>query len=805
MTRRISSLRSVSAFTFACVLALTSACGIFGGDDDDDTPDGGAGSSCDSNSDCGDGFVCAGGSCQFEGSVGLGGACWASRDCATSLYCTVAGVCGPAGTGGVGTACTTGAECTKDLTCELYGFGGTCAEAGDGDLGQACDNATACISGLACGADGTCQPPATAFPEFTGISCEPDEAPFRVYFEIPRPGEPPRDFFRLPFPNDARVDADGDLDMSDFPRPGPGPLGFDLVDLYVDALVEDFTGFSSEAPVTFRFSSELDFDSVGSNGANIHYVDITDPLDSGFGDDRSRRFGYTTAAGKYRCQHVFTLQNEVHQPLLPGHTYAAYISAEIRSATGAPPAQDPDMLAVLGDTEPSDPTLARVWGQYANFRTYMSNEAVDVADVAGVTVFTVQDTTGRAERLHTAVQATALPAITDLTICDTGVTSPCDDGTGERACGAADDDFYEIHGKYTVPMYQEGTTPYETPDDGGGIVEVGGVPQQQGDFDVCFTLTIPKRAAMPALGWPLMVYAHGTGGTMRGIVGNGVSRTAATMADPVAVFSYDGVVHGARHGASTRDEDGLMFNVINPRAARDNNLQGAVDVMQALRIPQIAGGLDVGGAVGTVSFNPDQVIYFGHSQGGNVGIPAMAVDDDAQLVILSGAGSHLTDGILNKTSPVDAKAGLQYLLGEELGASHPLMIVWQTYFDNIDPVNYAPLLVTRPPAGIASKHVFMTWGLNDTFSPKKTLNATARTGNFPVANPEVEDIGGNSVVRPVSLNRQAGDGEDRTAACFQYQPDGYDGHFVSTQNDAAIADWTAFVESFLATGVPTVD
>ena len=103
---------------------------------------------------------------------------------------------------------------------------------------------TDCLPGLICGADSTCKGAQEAFPPFEGVVCEADVAPFRTFFEVPRTGAPPADFFRLPFPNDARVSAAGALDMSDFPRPGPTVLGIDLIALYVDALVADFTGFS---------------------------------------------------------------------------------------------------------------------------------------------------------------------------------------------------------------------------------------------------------------------------------------------------------------------------------------------------------------------------------------------------------------------------------------------------------------------------------------------------------------------------------------------------------------------------------
>ena len=65
----------------------------------------------------------------------------------------------------------------------------------------------------------------------------------------------PADFYRLPFPNDLRVRADGTLDLSDFPRPGLTLLGVDLVDLYADAAEADFAGFASIDVVSFRFSA----------------------------------------------------------------------------------------------------------------------------------------------------------------------------------------------------------------------------------------------------------------------------------------------------------------------------------------------------------------------------------------------------------------------------------------------------------------------------------------------------------------------------------------------------------------------
>ncbi len=787
-TRKSLVINFCSIVLFA---ALATGCGLFGGDDDTQAVDGGIGQPCTSISDCGGAFICAGGACQLEGSVGLGGPCWANRDCGVDLYCTPTGICAPSGEGGIGDPCGSGAECGKELTCVVHGFSGTCEAAGTADLGQPCTEADDCIPGLACAADGTCKAPVDAYPPFTGVECEPEESPFRVYFEVPRPGAAPVDFFRLPFPSDARVSAAGELDMDDFPRPGPSFLGVDIVDLYVDALVEDFAGFSSVAMVTFRLSDRLDFDSIGPGAPNLHYIDVT-PSTPEYASDRARSYSYTTGHGLFVCQHNLVVANSPHQPLLADHTYAVYLTTNIRSDASEAPTQDGDFLAMLATNRPTgDEALGNAWDKHQYFRDYLADQSIAPATIAGAAVFTVQDATAPVEALAAAVETTPLPLLKDLTVCDSDVASPCDDGD-VRVCGAANADFYEVHGRYSVPIYQQGTSPYATPAEGGKIEFVGGVPQLVDTVDVCMVMTIPKTSK-PASGWPLVIYGHGTSGSFKGAVNNGVAAALATSSQPMAMFSFDGVVHGERRNDHPRDEDSLMFNLINPAAARDNGLQGAVDVVQAFRLADVT-SFNVTG-VGDIDFDAANVYLFGHSQGSNVGVPAAAVSSRPRGAIFSGAGAHLTHGILNKSSPVDAQTGLEFLLGEEITASHPVMTIWQTYFDRSDTVNFAPLMLERPPAGVVPKHVFMTWGLDDTYSPRKTLNIMALALGVPVATPVVEAIDGASQAsRPITVNKATPDGA-RTAACFQYQPSGYDGHFVATRNSYAITDWSAFLAS----------
>ena len=793
-----------STLLFALAAVVLGGCFLFKSDDTGDTgPDGGVGSSCAAADECSGGLVCAADVCINPGTVGIDGSCSANRDCATGLQCALSGVCAPAGGGTVGTPCASGADCRSELRCELDGLGGTCQQTGTGDVGASCVGASDCLAGLTCTAGGVCDRASEAFPPFPGVTCAPDESPFRVYFEIPRPDRRLADFYRLPFPNDLRVRADGTLDLSDFPRPGLTLLGVDLVDLYADAAETDFAGFASIDVVSFRFSAPVAWASV-QDGSALYLVDITAPGQPGFGANRGREYGSDPGKSKFACQNRLTLGNRTTDALEPGHTYAAWISTAVRSATGATPIQDPDLIAVLGATEPTDPTLARAWNQYARFRAYLPAENRAPTTVAAAAVFTVQDASALARKLAAQVAAQPAPAITDLTLCDGVATSPCAPvGDTARACGDSAGAFWELHGRIAIPTYQAGTLPYERPADGGAImVDGSGEPVKQADLPVCFAMTIPKTT-MPAGGWPLVVHAHGTGGNFRAAIGAGIAGELATASTPMATFTFDGVGHGERRGASSRTPDSLVFNIVNPRAARDNHLQGAVDVLTALKLGDVAPTTTP--MVGTFRFDPARTYYFGHSQGSNVGIPAIAVTDRARAAVFSGAGSVLVEGILGKTQPVDARAGLEFLIDQPIGGGHPVMTLWQLFFDRIDPVNYAPMLIRRPPAGVASKHVWLSWGKGDSFSPEATLTATAHAAGLLHAAPQVSGIGLAPDARPITPNRMAGDGATRFAAVFQYDPAGaYDGHFVATQAPAAIADWKAFLTSMAATGTPTV-
>ena len=762
-----------------------------------DATDNNRATGCRVASDCEGDFRCGAGACIQPGAVGLAGACWANNDCEDGLYCSRQGLCGPSGGGGVGAVCGTGAECEKQLTCEAFGLTGSCVVAGASDVGENCEVPADCISGLTCDPDKTCRHPLEAFPPFEGVDCAPDSEEFFAFFEVPRSGIPLLDFYRLPFPTDIRDNENGTIDLRDFPTPGPGALGVDIVKLYVDALSADFQGFSSIAPVSFRFSAPVGFATLSTQ--SVHYVDITEGAPE-FGDDRSRTWRVESSRMKYHCQNFLTVQNSESSPLLPGHSYAVYVTTDVRSDNGGTPIVEDDLLRLLEGPVPSDAALIRPHRLFEPFRAYLAaDENISADRIAAATVFTVANSESRTRAVMEATLAAPLPVLSDLITCDGQTQSPCEDSTGRGACGPTDPDFYEIHGRASVPVFQSGKAPYEFPQDGGAVAFPPAVVRTE---NVCVAITIPKTNE-PVDGFPVVVYAHGTGGSFRGAIENGIAKSLANAGIPMAVLAFDGVVHGDRRGDSTKGPDALMFNVVNPFSARDNNLQGAVDVAQMLRIP-LQGQFPIPG-VGSATLNPNSTFFFGHSQGSNVGIPAVATQNGASAAVFSGAGSYLTKALLTKTKPIDVRVGLQYLIGESLSISHPVMVIWQTFFDSVDTLNFAPLLIKRPLENVNSKDVFVTWGQDDSFSPVSTIAATAVAAGLPIAAPAVEQI--DSLItetRPVAANITAGDGIQRTGALFQYDSSDVDGHFVAMRNIRAIADWLNFFQSAVNGNSPRV-
>jgi hypothetical protein len=636
---------------------------------------------------------------------------------------------------------------------------------------------------------------------------EPGEE-VRAFFEVPGAADADEgDFFRLPFPNDARRTGRR-IDLSGFPTPGVGILGVDPVALYVDALEASDRGFSASPTVYFRFSGALDITSVRQSGT-VNLIDVTPGAT--LGENYGLFWYYAGGRTPYICENVLGVSRPGGAPLRPGHTYAAWLTTTIvRAENGTEDPSErvirraPNLISLLDDDEPADATLAPVHALYAPFRAYLAMRGTDPSTVLSATVFTVDDHPATMESLAEAVADLDPPTATDWVRCDTDVESPCPDHEGERACGAGTADYDEYHALVSLPIFQEGTPPYLTPADGGGIVVSADPPRQE----VCLSLTVPTGTA-PSAGFPLVVSAHGTGGSFRSHVTPSVAGALSQGSVRFAVLGIDQVVHGPRRGASTESPDNLFFNFLNPAAARGNPLQGAAD---QLSLARFAATIDGTGDMPT-SIDATKVFFFGHSQGATHGSLMFPYADAYRAAVLSGNGGGLRQSLLDKTSPVNVKALLRLLLQDtsinvdedyDAGDWSVPLALFQHWIDPADPLNFARFL-PEPPSGHTMKSAFQTYGLFDTYSPPRTLDNYSIAARFL----QVEPYLGMESPPPLTLAPPPVSGNLATGMVTQgmrqYEPaDGEDGHFVVFDVPQANEDMVRFLTTAASGQVPVI-
>jgi hypothetical protein len=783
-------------------------------------PGAGIGASCQATSDCRVGLDCQDMSCTPGHALADGDRCVIGDECAAGLQC-FSGVCTMTGAGKAADPCTSDLDCGTGLRCALAGLSLSCVPEGMSDAGGMCTTGVDCYAGLGCvaGACSIVPPLGTIFgTPWPGVTCSPPETDTaRAYFEVPgATGAQEGDFFRLPFPNDVRS-ASGALDLSGFPTPGAALLGFDPVQLYVDAVSASDTAWGAYPTVTFRFSGPVDGNTLVPD--NIHLSDIT-PGSKDFPDDGYWYSSASSARTNYVCDNWLSMERWHGFPLSPGRTYAFWLSTGIKTAKGGTVQRSENLVALLSDTAPTDPKLTAPYAAYKPFRDFIKaggaraplNAAV-VLNVAVVTVGAIRDPM---KAVAAAVAAAPVPTTSKWVKCAAGVTSPCPQADGDRACGAPNAAFDEYQALVSLPIFQRGFPsgePYLTPDDGGDIKISSPAPRE----DVCLGLTIPKGKVMPANGWPVAIFAHGTGGSFRSHMTDDTAGVLAAATPAFAVLGIDQVEHGPRRGKSMESPNNLFFNFSNPNAARGNPLQGAADQLSLVRLAS-AFSLTAKQTTGdAITLDKDSIVFWGHSQGSTEGSLAMPYADGVKAVVLSGNGASLKFALLNKTSPVNIAGALPFALqdpalgsGDQTAEMHPVLSLLQQWIDPADPLHFARVITRAPEMGHLAKNVFQTYGLGDTYAPPMTLREYAIAGGLdrvasdPTAKPPDAIDGAADVAAGISGNVTVGSLKYTLGVREYGPPKGDDGHFVAFDVPSANADVVRFLSAGVGAAPPPI-
>jgi len=826
-----------SSLTFLSLALIVCACEC----SDEPPPaigNAGIGEECARVGDCRRGLICDPDtdSCQPAGTTGEGAACELTGDCTEDLYCNQLRVCAMAGVEPEGSDCDSTSECERGLICVIEGFGGRCRATGEADLGDMCATDSDCVAGLSCigrtGGESVCEsaPPIAPLdggvtpppipPFWAGEECDPmgEEGTNEALFRIPRDGTD-FDFYSLPYPNDIRRTATG-LDLTGHPSPATA-LPIDIIGRYLRASETDLDGFGVNPTIFFRFSAAYDWDSMADR---FLVVDVT-PGSPTYGERQNLAWFFSFGrVSKYVCENWFALRTGAGRPLQPGRTYAALLRTGITTNADSPATmtRSGDLDAVLGTSMPSDSAVQGAWDAYTPLRDWLAdpmNMEITSAEVLNAALFTTSNPERVITGLRDVIRARPEPTVTDITLCDGTATSPCDDGTMQRTCGAVSPDFHEVHGRIELPIFQQGTAPYEEPEDGGGIdVDGDGVPVLARTEEVCFALTVPKTAPPPE-GFPLVIVGHGTGGSFTGPARNGLGAAVATgdhggMPVAAATLAIDLPQHGERRGGSMRDPDRLFFNFANPRAARDNITQGSADLFSLVYFAESYAVDMASSPTGeAIAFDPTRITMYMHSQGATHASLMLPYEPSVAAIVLSGNGGDLTQSLLNKTEPIDIAGILPFALldiGDDgslpTGSFHPALAIFQAYFDQVDPVNFGRRLTADPIMGAPGRHVFMTYGLGDSFSPEATMRAYSVSARLRLVRPLLGESWGLAEEDPPVMGNIMVDMAPFTMGLRQYDPSaaGVDGHFVALQTPEGLADVSAFLLGALAGDVPTI-
>ncbi len=537
-------------------------------------------------------------------------------------------------------------------------------------------------------------------------------------------------FFDHPFPSDIRRDPDGKVHLGDMLNP---TLNL-IVQQYEDSTKGLLDGFSPAAAAYFLFDGDLDASTFPQSPpdallatSSIQLIDV-DPASPEHGQRKLVEWYFRNSeGGMYWMPHTLAIAPAHGYPLRPKTRYALVATRALRSFDGGMVFPSRDLLEVL-DLLPVESHAQATHDAFAPAVTEVVNAGVAKDQIVQLTVFTTNDPTAELFQVVDSEKKN-FPA-------------PTIDPESWKFYGTTTSaDIYEgIYGP--APNYQAGVIPFKNPGDGGGFVfDANGDVVLQSTFDMRFSLVVPraKNCPMPANGYPLALYAHGTGGSYESVFLETGGFGTTLPLQCVATMGVDQIFHGARPGAPPandpnyeNDVDLLFFNLVNPVAARTNGRQGAVDVVQQARLfseshAKVPAFISRTGA--DITFDASKLMFVGHSQGGVNGPLFLASDDQTRGGVLSGTGAMITIALLEKTKPTPSVAGaVRTLLGlnnsaydDELNLFHPIINLAQTIVDTTDPLHYMGYIINNPRHGV-HKSIYQTEGVNpdgtgDSYAP----------------------------------------------------------------------------------------
>lgn len=644
-------------------------------------------------------------------------------------------------------------------------------------------------------------------PLLATFACDPSTDAPTVAFELDAPlaGET---YWDLPFPSDLRLTADGRPDLEGFPNPRALPVLEAL-----RSVARERAGYPVMPIAWFRFTHEPPARSLAetilpSTDADALLVDI-DPAS----DERGALHAIvaqTLAPDDFTATGLVALAPRPGIVLRPHTRYAFVLRRSFAPGVEAPAA----FAALAEGSTPSGARGAAAAALYAPLWDTLDMLTIPRADLLVATVFTTGDETALLRDRSEAIRAAHDVAIADLHV------DPVD--------GAAHAGYCELVGSVTFPQFQVGTHPFST--DGRFVLDAAGVPLPQSEMTVPLRIVIPK-GTMPASGWPLWQFFHGSGGASFDLVDDGRSATPGGVPEvgggPGAVVARRGIASAASalpvNGERLPNAGSYDYLNINNLGAFPYTFQQGVfeqrlllDALLALEIPQATlaacSGVALPAGATAHRFDPGKLVAGGHSMGGMYTNMIGSVEERYGALTPLGAGGFWSMMILDTEIQPGARDLLAAVFGVDatnLSFVHPTLSLLGLGWEVAEPGASMSRIVRRPLAGLSRRHVYEPIGLDDRYFPNPVFDAAALAyGNqqagelvWPGTQQALAIDGLDGMLAyPVRGNR-----DGVTAVAVQYRDDGIeDSHQIHRQLDAVKFQYSCFLATYLRDGVPTV-